>query len=87
MIPSGALSVVKARVRTLPSETSRDETTGLVYYTARLALPETERAKLGENILLPGMPVEVLIKTQDRTVLSYLTKPLTDQITHALKEE
>lgn len=78
---------LKARVRTLSAETSRDETTGLVYYTARLALPETERARLGDNVLLPGMPVEVLIKTQDRTVLSYLTKPLTDQITHALKEE
>jgi hypothetical protein len=36
--------------------------------------------------LVPGMPVEVFIKTYDRTVISYFTKPLHDQILRAFRE-
>ena len=35
--------------------------------------------------LIPGMPVEAFIQTGERTVLSYLTKPLTDQINRAFR--
>jgi HlyD family secretion protein len=35
---------------------------------------------------VPGMPVDVFIKTQGRTALSYLTKPLRDQAERAFKE-
>ncbi len=76
-----------ARVLTISAQTTRDETSGLDWYTARLGLDEAERRKLGASVLLPGMPAEVLIRTRDRTVLSYLLKPLTDQIVHAMKEE
>ena len=78
---------LKATVLTVSAETSRDEVTGLTFYTARLRLRDGERKKLGRNTLLPGMPVEALIQTQDRSILSYLIKPLQDQITHALREE
>jgi HlyD family secretion protein len=37
--------------------------------------------------LVPGMPVELLIKGQDRTVLNYLVKPLTDRIAHTFREQ
>jgi HlyD family secretion protein len=33
------------------------------------------------------MPVEVFVKTQARTVLSYFTKPLTDQVARAFREK
>jgi HlyD family secretion protein len=36
--------------------------------------------------LVPGMPAEIYIKTADRTALSYLMKPLTDQIAKAFIE-
>ncbi len=36
--------------------------------------------------LLPGMPVEAFIQTGERTVLSYLTKPLADQVAKAWRE-
>jgi HlyD family secretion protein len=49
-------------------------------------MPETELAKLGGNKLQPGIPADIQIKTQDRTALSYLVKPLTDQITRAFRE-
>ncbi len=37
--------------------------------------------------LVPGMPVEAFIKTADRTVISYLVKPLTDQMQRAFRED
>jgi len=35
---------------------------------------------------VPGMPVEAFVKTGDRTVMSYLMKPLSDQINRAFRE-
>lgn len=65
---------------------SQDEITGTNYYLARLIISEGERAKLKEKKLLPGMPVEAFIQTGERTILSYLVKPLNDHISHAFKE-
>ena len=46
-----------------------------------------ELARLGELKLIPGMPAEVFIKTQDRTAMNYLLKPLADQLNRAFREE
>ena len=78
---------LQAEILTVSAETSRDEITGSNFYTIRLEIPESELDKLGENKLLPGMPVEALIETESRTVLSYLIKPLNDQITFAMREK
>ena len=50
-------------------------------------MPAEEVARLGAVALLPGMPVEVFIKTGDRKVISYLVQPLSDQITRAFREQ
>jgi HlyD family secretion protein len=50
-----------------------------------LLKPE-ELSKLRDAKLVPGMPVDVFIKTPGRTALSYLTKPLRDQAERAFKE-
>ena len=64
-----------------------DERSGASYYTVRIAMPAEEVARLGAVALLPGMPVEEFIKTGDRKVISYLVKPLSDQITRAFREQ
>jgi HlyD family secretion protein len=64
-----------------------DERTGLGYYTARVSLPAAELGKLKGLALAPGMPAEVFFPTADRTMLSYLVKPLSDQIERAFREE
>jgi HlyD family secretion protein len=46
-----------------------------------------EHRGLGDVALVPGMPVEVFVRTGDRNVLSYLVKPLTDQVTRAYPEQ
>ena len=43
--------------------------------------------RLGMVKLLPGMPVETFIATEERTVLSYLVKPLSDQVLHAFRQQ
>ena len=49
-------------------------------HALRVALSREEFARLIDLKLLPGMPVEAFIQTSDRTVMSYLVKPLHDQI-------
>lgn len=56
------------------------------YFTAEVELERAQLARLGELKLVPGMPAEVFIQTGARTVLSYLIKPLSDQISHAFRE-
>jgi HlyD family secretion protein len=62
-----------------------DDVTGQPYYRVEVLPKESEMVKLGDNTLLPGMPVEVFIKTDERTPLSYLTKPFTDYFSRAMR--
>ena len=65
---------------------SVDERTGAAFYTARIALPAGEVAKLDRLVLAPGMPVEVFLPSTERTILSYLIKPVSDQIERSFRE-
>ena len=73
-------------VSRISAELTRDERTDRSWYTARVGLPPTQLHRLEGAILLPGMPVEVFIQTEQRTVLSYLTKSLRDQIARAFRD-
>jgi HlyD family secretion protein len=58
------------------------------YYSVRIAIGAGELDRLPEGARLSaGMPVSVYAQTGERTVLDYLVKPLTDQISHAFREE
>lgn len=74
-------------VREISPDLSIDEQSGDSFYTVRLSLPSTELTRLKGLVLAPGMPVEVFFSTGSRTMLSYLVKPLTDQIQRAFREE
>ena len=50
-------------------------------------MPPEEVAQLGEVKLVPGMPVEAFVQTGDRTVISYLVKPLHDQFMRTFREK
>jgi HlyD family secretion protein len=56
------------------------------YYAISVRLEPQVESQLPAR-LVPGMPVELLIKGQDRTVLNYLVKPLTDRIAHTFREQ
>lgn len=77
---NGAVSRVSPDVTT-------DQRTGQSYYTIRVAIPDSELARLGDVKLVPGMPVESFVQTGDRTMMSYLVKPLHDQLMRAFREK
>ncbi len=74
-------------VSRVAADLSTDEKSGLTYYLVRLSISHEEMQKLGGLTLVPGMPAEAMIKTGDRTALSYLVKPISDQINRAFREE
>jgi HlyD family secretion protein len=58
----------------------RQANANAAYYTVRVTLPPSERRRLGSLKLVSGMPVEVFLQTGSRTMMSYLLKPITDQL-------
>jgi HlyD family secretion protein len=67
-------------------DVTTEQRTGQSYYTIRVSLPPAEVARLGDVKLIPGMPVEAFVQTGDRTMLSYLLKPLNDQLMRSFRE-
>jgi HlyD family secretion protein len=64
-----------------------DQQTGSSFYRVEIQLPEEELLKLPEGqILIPGMPVDAFIRTQDRTPLAYLLLPLTQYFEKAFRD-
>ena len=68
------------------ADTSHDQQTNAPYFTVRIALSEDELRRLGGLQLVPGMPAEVFMQTGSRTMMSYLLKPITDQLHRAFIE-
>jgi HlyD family secretion protein len=71
----------------IAADTSTDQRTGQSYYLVRIAMTAEEISRLGDVKLTPGMPVEAFIQTGERTMLSYLVKPLHDQLKRAFREK
>ena len=76
----GSVSYVSA-------DTSRDQQTNAPYFTVRVILSEQERRRLAGQQLVPGMPAEVFMQTRSRTMMSYLFKPIADQMRRAFVEQ
>jgi HlyD family secretion protein len=69
------------------ADTSNDQQTNAPYFTVRVALSDEERRRLAGLQLVPGMPAEVFMQTGSRTMMSYLLKPITDQMRRAFVEQ
>ncbi|WP_137702672.1 HlyD family type I secretion periplasmic adaptor subunit [Marimonas lutisalis] len=64
-----------------------DDRTGLTYYRTEIVLDENQRERLPEGTsLVPGMPVEAFIRTDDRTPIAYLLRPFTVYFSKAFRE-
>jgi len=78
---------VTGKVIRVSADAARDETTGETFYEAIL-MPDEAALEALENVsLLPGMPAEAFLKTEDRTPLSYLTQPLMVYFQRAFRED
>lgn len=78
---------LKGRIVQVAADVTTDPKTSQKYYLGRIEIAEESKSELGKLDLLPGMPVEIFISTGSRTALSYLSKPITDQIHRAFREE
>lgn len=78
---------IYGRITRISADIAADQRTGQNYYTIRIAMPPDQIARLGDVRLVPGMPVETFVQTGERTVMSYLVKPLFDQITRTFREK
>jgi membrane fusion protein, type I secretion system len=78
---SGTVSYVSA-------DTSREQqsSTNTPFFTVRVVLPEEERRKLAGGRLVPGMPAEVFMQTGSRSMMSYLFRPILDQMRRSFVE-
>jgi HlyD family secretion protein len=68
-------------------DVTTDQRSGQSYYTIRVSMPPEEVARLGDVKLIPGMPAEAFVQTGERTLISYLMKPLSDQLMRAFREK
>ena len=78
---------LNGQVSRVSANVSEDQKTGVRYFTVRIAVPPEELAKLGNLKIISGTPVEAFIHTNSRTVISYLVRPLTDQLQRAFREK
>jgi HlyD family secretion protein len=77
---------INGEVRLVSPDVTTDQKSGTSYFTVRIGATEEEIARLGSLRLVPGMQVEAFIQTGQRTVLSYLVKPMEDQIMRSFRE-
>jgi HlyD family type I secretion membrane fusion protein len=78
---------LKGEIAYVSAASTRDPATNTTHYLADVRIDPSEFAKLSGQPLKPGMPVEVFVATQERTAISYLSKPFTDQFAKAFREE
>jgi HlyD family secretion protein len=78
---------LNGEVHLVSADVTQDQRSGASYYTVRIAVSTQEIARLGAVKLVPGMPVEVFIQTNVRTVVSYFMRPFHDQIAKVFREK
>ena len=79
--------VVDGKVVSLSTDLLADGKTGATYYLARVGLTPEGYKKLGKRQMQSGMPVEVIFRTGERSMLTYLLSPLTKRMAASMKEE
>jgi len=77
---------IAAKVIFLSPDLTQDTRTGQGYYRIKVQLDAREMANAPQIVLKAGMPAEVFVQTGDRSILSFLIKPLFDQLRHAFRE-
>jgi protease secretion system membrane fusion protein len=79
--------VVDGQVASISGDLLTDPQSGVQYYLSRVSVTPQGYKKLGKRVLQPGMPVEVVFRTGERSLLAYLMHPLSKRLAAAMKEE
>lgn len=78
--------VSRVGVDLLTRQEAKDETAPVEFYLAQVKVTKGGAKKLAQLRIQPGMPVDVIIKTGERTFMSYFLKPLTDTFARSFKD-
>ena len=79
--------VVQGQLVSVSGDLLTDPQTGASYYLARVSVTTEGLKKLGKRQMQPGMPVEVVFRTGERSLLTYLLHPLTKRVAASMNEE
>jgi protease secretion system membrane fusion protein len=78
--------VLEGRVRTVSADRLTDEKSGVPFYLVKVDIPAESYARLDGQVVLPGMPADAFVKLGERSLMTYLLKPLTDRLRSSLSE-
>lgn len=80
---------IEGEVEEIAADRTVDERTGAPFYKVRVRVTPEGQKKIVANHMnvRPGMPVELFVKTGERTMMNYLLKPIFDRAHSALSEE
>ena len=79
--------VLEGKVISVSADLLVDQHNGAGYFLARVGVTPEGMKKLGKRQMQPGMPVEVIFITGERSMLTYLLHPLTKRMAASMKEE
>lgn len=85
-LPSRTTPEIVGQVTLVSADALTDDRSGMSYFRTEVAIDAAALRQLGDADIVPGMPVDVFIRTTDRTPLSYLLKPFTDYFRSAFRE-
>lgn len=77
---------IKGEVSYVSADLTQDQQSKSSYYTIKVTLTAGELRRLGKLQLVSGMPAELFLQTGSRTMMSYLLKPITDQLKRTFSE-
>lgn len=83
---SRGLPVIMGTVDNIAADSTVDETTRQPYFHASVSIDISTIPAAVQKRLVPGMIADVIIATDDRTMLNYLIGPLTDAISKSMRE-
>lgn len=80
---------IEGEVTQVSADRSVDQHTGMPYYAVRVKVTPEGAKKVAANKLniIPGMPVELFVKTGERTMMNYLIKPIVDRAQSSMSED
>lgn len=78
---------LKGSVLRVAADLETDDRTGISFYRAAISIPASELALPHDMKLIPGMPVEAFVRTDDRTVVSYFVKPIRDHAARVFRHD
>ncbi|MEO1239664.1 MAG: HlyD family efflux transporter periplasmic adaptor subunit, partial [Pseudomonadota bacterium] len=76
---------IEGTLRVVSADATVDQSTGVAFYTAEVVPTSESLATIGPGVIVPGMPVEAFIQTNERRPIDYLTQPLTDYFARAMR--